>query len=66
MASVVITIDTDGAAFHDGPDDSTPLTWEVARILRVVAGGIENYGLSAHCEPRDSNGNVCGKVEIID
>lgn len=62
MARLVITIDTDNAAFH-----GTGAGREVARILRDVADAAERKGAN---DPtgflRDSNGNTCGVVAIHD
>ena len=64
MASVVIRIDTDGTAFHDGVPDRMAVGEEVARILREIAEGFEFDGLGS--VPRDKNGNPCGTVEVIE
>lgn len=68
MASIHITIDTDGAAFHESaanPYEAVGL--EVARILRVIADDFNmnytNHNVPAPC---DFKGNPCGTVEIID
>ena len=69
MASIVITIDTDGAAFHDTrshADDRATWMTEVPRILHLLA---TEFNQRAACDvilPRDSNGKGCGKVEVID
>lgn len=76
MASIRITIETDGTAFHEL--DGKPLSrdlhpfvervvvgGEVARILRVMAIDAERAGVDAMFDPRDLNGNACSKVEVI-
>lgn len=70
MASIVITINTDGTAFHDYRSigqDRLAKGQEIARILRLLAGGV------VHCAdpsvlalPRDKNDNPCGTVEVIE
>lgn len=65
MASIRITIETDGAAFHSGNAYPTMLAWETARILRdlaaiIAANGVENRFV------KDYHKNVCGTVEVID
>lgn len=70
MASVVITINTDGAAFH-APDYSDPAyevgtpAKEVARILEVIARDFTVYGVRPRLA-HDFNDNPCGKVEVIE
>lgn len=66
MASIRITIETDGTAFRDPDGRRSPAVetpFEVARILRTMADGYERHkSLPA---PRDINGNECGKVEML-
>lgn len=63
MASIRITIKTDGAAFHNARFDTLACGDEIARILRALAVQFE-YG-EEPTPPRDSNGNLAGKVEVI-
>ena len=68
MASIVITIETDGAAFHEGfpePKKTDP-GYEVARILRMLAHSYEYGGYGSKVVLSDINSNVCGKVEVIE
>ena len=57
-----IEIDMDGAAF-----DGTDCGRELARVLRSIAsaamGGIHE---TLELRLRDSNGNICGRFEIVD
>lgn len=72
MASVVITIETDGAAFHSDGFDDIAMGTELARIFRVMATNCEfllrhdALKKGALMPPRDTNGDPCGKVEVID
>ena len=60
MASIVITIETDGAAFQDNDNVGN----EVARILRKLA---DRFGWCPDPTlPYDSNGNTVGTVEMRD
>lgn len=62
MASVVITIETDGAAFRDGCLRTAEAREKISRILRHMANQYERCGMAD--APRDINGNVVGKVEM--
>lgn len=53
-----ITIETGNAAFDAGDDGR----YEVARILRRLAGDVEDMGLSEHIL-RDINGNRVGNAQ---
>ena len=57
---LTITIDMDNAAF----DGLGGWNLEAARILRVLAGRIEDNEDPGH--PRDINGNTVGTVELED
>lgn len=58
---IKITIDTDGAAFAGDYRGS-----EVARILRVIADKIEDYGdaWTTDKAAQDINGNSCATMEV--
>lgn len=56
MATLTITIDTDNAAFEDQPE------YEVARILRELANGIEKGYIDDNSSIRDRNGNTVGQL----
>lgn len=60
MATVTITINTDGEAFQD--DEYQPLTEieEIMRMLRCVDWSEMFYGTTFLV---DTNGNVCGTIE---
>lgn len=69
MASIRIMIDTDGPAFHEdhkkhGLETMLAVGHEIAQILRGMAWEFDADGEAS--VPRDSNGNVCGKVEVIE
>lgn len=69
MASVVITINTDGAAFHTKrisahETEEFTIGQEVARILEIMANNFRYSGYSL--PPYDSSGNQVGKVEEIE
>lgn len=68
MASIVITINTDGAAFHKGNAYPTLMSWELARILKRLAEQLHSFSIeTVEGDPLcDSNGDPCGTVEIID
>lgn len=65
MSSIVITIETDGAAFHfedlTNAGQRRQTGREVARLLRLIAGSFEHTGTSTM--PRDNYGNIVGTVE---
>ena len=54
-----IRVETGNAAFGDTPEEALA---ESARILRVVAGGMEAGSLSGAVQ--DANGNTVGKWEL--
>jgi len=54
-----LKIETDNAAFGDSADEAGA---EVARILRVVAGGMAAGNMSGKL--RDANGNTVGEYEL--
>ena len=56
---LTVTVETDNAAFGDTPEEALA---ESARILRVVAGGMESGSLSGTV--RDVNGNRVGTWEL--
>ena len=58
MSNIIITINTDNAAFED--DEEV----EVARILRNLANRIEMAGCRAQGPLRDINGNIVGEFII--
>ena len=65
MSTVVITIETDGAAFYDdstGQEHPKARACEVARILRCMANQFEDF--CGANDPRDINGKVVGTVEV--
>ena len=56
---IVITIDTDdGSAFEENE------CGEVVQSLETLVAKFERYGIDDCYTIRDSNGNVCGSVEI--
>lgn len=63
----VITISTDGAAFHedDGTETIEATGAELARILRRLADDLEAARLD-HQTLRDVNGNTVGAAELAD
>jgi hypothetical protein len=72
MASIVITINTDGAAFHGGTPDHRAVSEEVVRVLREIAEDFEFDGADPE-PPRpgirqisDTHDDPCGNVETID
>lgn len=60
-----IEIEMDNAAFGD--DQSSVRGEEVARILKLIAGSCELYGLTDifSTKLRDINGNTVGRAEVI-
>lgn len=65
MASIVITIQTDNAAFHDALPDHLVVGAEVARILHRLA--VDCTGRGVACGSlRDLNGNIVGTVEVTE
>jgi len=58
-----LTIRTDNAAFVD-PDGAPAPGYELATILRRLAGQLENASDGDHGTVRDSNGNTVGKWEL--
>jgi hypothetical protein len=52
----LVEIECDNAAFEDDP------SCEVARLLRLIARGVEKDG-SQEGGLRDSNGNSCGSYK---
>ena len=54
-----LKIETDNAAFGDIADEACT---EVARMLRVIAGGMEAGNMSGQC--RDVNGNTVGHYDL--
>lgn len=58
MENITITIDTENAAFDDEP------ATEIARLLRYIAGNLENFGIPQSGSLYDINGNICGAVTI--
>lgn len=71
MASIVITIETDGAAFHKYPGRSDSVLnrvccgGEVARILREIATEAECGGVEAARPPCDHDGIPIGTLKVI-
>lgn len=63
MASIRITINTDGPAFHDPHVES--LGPEAARILRDIADVFESNAVTPR-GLRDINGKLVGTVRMID
>lgn len=59
---IVITIDTDGAAFDDGLDGSV----EVARILRRLSTDVLECESAEQQTLIDINGNTCGNVTVVE
>lgn len=51
-----LTIDTDSAAFDDNR------AHEIARILREIAGKVEESADGFSDKVRDFNGNICGFI----
>lgn len=75
MASIRITIETDGAAFQDPWLDARVVAEDIARSLRIIADAFQEYALpesrlifrtGTPSFPVDANGNVLGTVEVID
>lgn len=67
MASIVITINTGGAAFHRTTPDNIAIGTEVARILRVLAERYTRgeYGI-VDAPSFDIDGHPCGTIELIE
>lgn len=65
MASVVITIETDGDAFHSCKPECRAPRLEIARILRILSVDFAANGIMARLV-HDCNNRVVGKVELID
>jgi len=61
MAHIIITIDTDNAAFEDDNGGGQ----ETARILHGLADKMEHFGsLCGGNKLMDYNGNTCGNVQV--
>jgi len=58
MSTIVITIETDNAAFEETGGS------EVARILRALATRYEEEGFYIYETLRDINGNAVGAAEL--
>lgn len=58
MSNFTLTIDTENAAFGDSQLDAEA---EVARILRVVAGRLDEAFWADDGTLRDANGNTVGR-----
>jgi hypothetical protein len=68
MASIVITIETDGAAFHDKESelDQAAQELEIARVLQGLASRFDSLRRGELIPlPCDIDGKPCGKVEVI-
>lgn len=55
---IVIRINTENAAFEDGPMD------ELLKVLTQAALKLDQLPVGASVKLKDSNGNSCGSVEI--
>jgi hypothetical protein len=69
MASIVITIRTDGAAFHDKDSelDQAAQELEIARVLQGLASRFNSLRRGDLIPmPCDIDGNAIGTVEVID
>lgn len=69
MASIVITINTDGAAFHDDRStamDRVATNTEIVRVLRNLANRFPRVAGRWVPVPLDIDGDAIGTVEIID
>lgn len=66
MASVVITIKTGNAAFHDADPLDVAYPREIARILETIIGRLDGDEDIDGMILRDINGNVVGKVEVLE
>lgn len=60
MAQITITINTSNEAFE------THAEWELARILRELAKGIEGGSIDDDIKLRDINGNEVGQLTVSD
>jgi hypothetical protein len=68
MASIRITINTDGAAFRKGDAYPTLVSWELAHVLGRLANQLHSVAIETLVsEPlRDRTGKPCGTVEVIE
>lgn len=68
MASIVITIQTDGPAFHEKGESAQgermSIGYEAAYVLHGIANSLERHGLSGAFDPRDRDGSRVGTVEV--
>lgn len=63
---ITITIETDGAAFHDDHPGTQAEGLEVARILRDLARTCEDGVGRFRLRLLDVNGNTCGFVDVTE
>lgn len=63
----VLEIDLDNAAFDGdaGPREVKRLLWETGNVVGGCVGPISDY-VAQPFRLRDINGNICGKVEIVE
>ena len=66
MASIRITIETDGATLDAARKDPRILVWRLAPIFGSVCADILLWGIRSEQVLRDMNSNVVGKVEVIE